>query len=147
MSKKIIFLPSSNSTQSNDFKDILNKYIHNLKSPMEFSDDILHHENRVIVNRISEVLINIHNEIKELLVMKLVLKEKDYELDEDINDELLERIKNEVSLSNDNIMNELYVECDDDFDTNNLLEVATKMGISLDKSIINSLQLQIYLKC
>lgn len=139
MSKKIIFLPSSNSTQSNDFKVILNKYIHNLKSPVEFSDDILHHENRVIVNRISEVLINIHNEIKELLVMKLVLKEKDYELDEDINDELLERIKNEVSLSNDNIMNELYAECDDDFDTNNLLEVATKMGISLDKSIINSL--------
>lgn len=146
MSKKIFFLPSSNSTQSNDFKDILNKYIHNLKSPIEFSDDILHHENRVIVNRISEVLINIHNEIKELLVMKLVLKEKDYELDEDINDELSKRIKNEVSLSNDNIMNELYVECDDDFDTNNLLEVATKMGISLDKSIINSLQLQIYLK-
>lgn len=124
------------------------KYFKNFEYPLNFTNDIEILDKDDIINIFKSKLDNINKEIKELLILKLILKKRKFFMDNEIEKEITERFLFELSLTDDDNMKNLLEECineydnsEEEIDIKKYLQIGKDMGIEdrVCKYIINKI--------
>lgn len=118
----------------NNINDLLNKYSENLIYPLSFNNDILCIEGDDLVKECEKRLNNINKEIKEILIIKALLNKKEYEIDKELNDEIMMRIENELYFNKNEDINKIFDELED-INDKNYIKIGEKIGLDSDKCI------------
>lgn len=117
-----------------NINDLLNKYSENLIYPLSFDNDILCIEGDDLVKECEKRLNNINKEIKEILIIKALLIKKEYEIDKELNDEIMMRIENELYFNKNEDINRIFDELED-INDKNYIKIGEKIGLDSDKCI------------
>lgn len=120
----------------NNIKSILNKYVDNLYYPLNFEKDILSYSENDLIEECEHLCKKISKEIKELLVMKLVLKEKKMDINEKLENEIDERIKNELLINKNENVYKLFENSYININQSNYLKIGKEGGLDDNNSII-----------
>lgn len=141
MNKKIIFLPSSSDNNPRDeiynIDKIINNFLPKLNYPCTFDNDMMSINNNDLINECQNVLNNITKEVWKLLVMKLLMKEKNCEINDYISTVIDKRIETELLLNRNELMFKLFDECME-VNMYNYKTVGLKDGLDEKESIINN---------
>lgn len=103
MNKNLLYLSSSGFTIS-----VIDKYSENLTYPLQFNGDESLVDIDFLIEECESRLENISKEIRELLVIKLLLKENNIIINENLLNEINMRIENEILCEKDEVMKKLF---------------------------------------
>lgn len=121
------FLPSSNEIET-----LLEKYNIAFNYPLEIGDDILTMNDNDIIYGLKTRLKHIKTEMKEIIILKRVLKKNKRKIeDNELNEEVYNRLENELYICRDKAMTKLIEETIDDEDDASMY---VRKGVSLGLS-------------
>lgn len=134
---KVLYLPPSNH-----LKSLLNNYIDRFDEQilfdgkLKFDDNILSLDNVDLEHECEKKLDRIKKDVKRLLLMKLIMKEKKHEIDSEIEVNINKRIINEFNLFENEKMKRLFVKSFES-DEECYKEIGEMNGIESEVSIFN----------
>lgn len=132
---KVLYLPPSNH-----LKLLINNYIDRFDEQIlfdgkfKFDDNILSLDNEDLELECEKKLDRIKKDVKRLLLMKLIMKEKKHEIDEKIEVNINKRIINEFNLFENEKMKKLFVKSFES-DEKCYKEIGEMNGIESETSI------------
>lgn len=111
---------------------------------MKFDINDLMIDGDVLVDYCNEIIQNIKKEKIKLLIVKLLLDEKKYYINDEICEEINSRLKNELEFNSDDSIRKL-IEESDKLDFSKYLEIGKKLKVNDEYSITLYLGKNIFL--
>lgn len=94
-----------------DFYEIISKYAENLTYHINFDSDYVSNINKDdLIEECKEICDNLSKEIKQLLVISIFLHEIDFDFDRAFEIEMNIRIRKEIEICNNKVMEKLFRE-------------------------------------
>lgn len=111
--------------------DILNKYIEKLDYPMIFDDNLLNINENDLIEECEKIINNISKEIKILLIIKILLNEKNIKVDDRVD----RMISDELIYNNNEKMKKLFENCNEKITKDNYYEIGKRENLDDGMSI------------
>lgn len=111
--------------------DILNKYIEKLDYPMIIDENLLNINENDLIEECEKIINNISKEIKILLIIKILLNEKNIKVDDRVD----RMISDELIYNNNEKMKKLFENCNEKITKDNYYEIGKRENLDDGMSI------------